>query len=127
MSVVADASAIVDLLRGDLSQAGLTALEGDIVAPDLLLIEVTATVSRWRRQGLVTGVDAQLLVDTLMALPIETLPVRQLLPRLLELSDRLSVYDACYVALAESEDAVVVTTDHRLADAHNLPIRIVAV
>ena len=127
MSVVADASAIIDLLRGDLSMAGVAALERDVVAPELMLIEVTATVMKWRRRGLITVTDAQLLVDTLLALPIDTLPVRELLPHVLDFGDRVSAYDACYVALAEAEDAVVITTDGRLGRAHGLPVNVVVV
>ena len=31
----------------------------------------------------------------------------------------LSVYDACYVVLAEAADAVLVTADRRLAEAYD--------
>jgi len=40
-----------------------------------------------------------------------------LLPRIGELRDRLSAYDAAYVALAEELAAPLLTDDHRLARA----------
>jgi predicted nucleic acid-binding protein len=40
-----------------------------------------------------------------------------LLPRVWQLRDSLTVYDAVYVALAEALDASLVTRDRRLANA----------
>jgi predicted nucleic acid-binding protein len=40
-----------------------------------------------------------------------------LLPRVWELRNKATAYDAVYLALAEALDAVLVTRDHRLAGA----------
>jgi predicted nucleic acid-binding protein len=39
------------------------------------------------------------------------------LPRVWELRNHLSAYDAAYVALAEALDASLITCDRRMADA----------
>lgn len=48
-------------------------------------------------------------------LTINTYPIDALVPRVWELRQNLSVYDAWYVALAEALDTTLVTTDGRLA------------
>jgi predicted nucleic acid-binding protein len=40
-----------------------------------------------------------------------------LLPKILDLRENLSAYDACYVALAQQLNAQLLTTDRRLARA----------
>ncbi len=50
-------------------------------------------------------------------LPMARVSHRPLLRRCWELRDNLTVYDAAYVALAESLDATLVTADARLARA----------
>jgi len=50
-------------------------------------------------------------------LPLRREPHRQLLARCWELEDDLSVYDAAYVALAETLGVVLLTADVRLAQA----------
>jgi len=51
------------------------------------------------------------------ALPAQRAPHRPLLARCRELRDNLTVYDAAYVALAESIRATLLTGDQRLARA----------
>jgi predicted nucleic acid-binding protein len=50
-------------------------------------------------------------------LPIVRYPATPLLERIWQLRDRLSPYDAAYVALAEALDLPLYTTDLRLARA----------
>ena len=49
---------------------------------------------------------------------------RQLLPRIWELRNSISAYDAAYVAIAERGDATLLTLDRRLAQAHGPRCRI---
>jgi predicted nucleic acid-binding protein len=73
-------------------------------------------------RGLVRGrkfdhaAAAELVID-LMVLPIDRWHMSPLLPRMWELRDNLTPYDAAYVALAELTGAVLVTGDERIATA----------
>jgi predicted nucleic acid-binding protein len=65
-----------------------------------------------------SDVDAQTKLALIVALPLRVASLRSLtgeaLTTALELG--VSVYDACYVALAIAADATLVTADRRLAD-----------
>jgi len=54
-------------------------------------------------------------VSDYRSLPLSRHRHEPLLERILELRDNFSVYDACYVALAEAIEATLVTADRRLA------------
>ena len=60
--------------------------------------------------------SAQALAD-LAAIPLRRVPHLPLLPRVWELRDNLSAYDAAYDALAEALDAVLLTVDGPLKRA----------
>ena len=88
-------------------------------APDLLFAEVAQAFLRYVRAGLL-GIDvARDNVEVVCALPLQVWPVQQLAHAALEVAyeRQLSADDACYVALAHAEDAVLVTADERLAAA----------
>ncbi len=122
LSVVIDASAAVDLLLGLLPPPSVALLDRELVAPELLPLEVMSALVRMRRRGALGARDAEQLLDEFDQLPIELLTVRHLLGEMLAMSDRLSAYDAAYVALAADEGVAVATTDARLARAHGLPV-----
>lgn len=85
--------------------------------PHLWSVEMTQVLRRLVRRGLVTSDRGrQALHDTaeLRAARYEHEP---LLPRVWELRDNLSAYDAVYVALAEALPATLVTSDARIAAA----------
>ena len=78
---------------------------------------------RWRQNGAtfkscpaseVRG--SQALAD-LAALPLARAPHAPLMPRIWELRDNLTVYDAAYVALAEALSAPLLTADRKLTQA----------
>ncbi len=58
---------------------------------------------------------AAVALDDLADFPAHRWPAEPLLPRIWELRDNLTAYDATYVALAESLDATLLTADVRLA------------
>jgi len=66
-------------------------------------------------------------VQDLEAWPGERFSQRLLLARAWELRDTVRGWDAMYVALAEALDAVLVTTDRRLAAAIGPECRIQAI
>jgi predicted nucleic acid-binding protein len=88
-----------------------------IAGPDLLRVEVTAVIRRHAEMGRLAAEQAEAAIGDLLAFPIIVFPTAPLLPRVWQLRQNLTPYDACYVALAEVLDAVLLTADRRLAKA----------
>ena len=88
-----------------------------LAAPDLLRVEVLSVIRRQVRTGSLSGGAANEAVEGLLALPVAVFPTAPLLRRAWELRDNVTSYDACYVALAEALECVLVTADARLAGA----------
>ena len=86
-------------------------------APHLLDVEVAQVVRRYTIAGEVDAERGRDALTNLVAFPIRRYPHDILLPRVWELRDNMSAYDAVYVALAEVLDARLLTTDRRLATA----------
>src|ERR1700675_2343131 len=86
-------------------------------APHLLDIEVTQVLRRLLQRKEITLARAQHAFDDLSNLLIERHEHRSLVPRVWQLRESLTVYDAVYVALAEALDAPLLTCDAKLAGA----------
>ena len=122
---VLDASAVVRglLPLGDPSaEAWLEAVAAERVeafVPDLVFAETAHALSRYARGGALGARDASDALEELDALPLTSMPVKRLMQAALAaaLELGLSVYDSCYLVLAEMVDAVLVTADRRLAAA----------
>jgi predicted nucleic acid-binding protein len=114
--IVIDASAVVDALLG---HAGLRErLAGrDLVAPEILSLEVSNAIRRLLAAGILDAVGAEDAVRALRGSAVEPFGHAPLLGRIWELRDRLTPYDAAYVALAEALDVPLVTRDRALAEA----------
>jgi predicted nucleic acid-binding protein len=118
--IVLDASAAVELL-GD-TQAGkkiavLLSTERILHAPHLLDLEVA---SAFRRQSKLGAVDAEQVARALVLhrrLRIMRHPHYPYLDRIWGLRNNFSVYNACYLALAEALGATLLTRDKALASA----------
>lgn len=89
----------------------------DLHAPHLLEIEVANVLRRYVLSGSFSPARARLALDRLSTLKISLYAHTAMLPRIWELRDNVSAYDAAYVALAETLSAPLVTTDTRLARA----------
>jgi len=118
--IVVDASVLAPALGddgddGDLARARLRGER--LAAPELVDLEVPSVLRRLLFAGRLSLRRAQLAMSDLLALPLQRVSHRVLLPRCWELRDNLSLYDASYVALAEQLHAVLVTADSRLASA----------
>jgi predicted nucleic acid-binding protein len=119
---VLDASIVVEMLLG--TPLGLDAFDHAVAepagmhAPHLVDIEVTHALRRLVLLGEVPEPVAESAVQSLALLQLERHGHLLLLPRVWELRDSLSPYDAAYVALAESLDMPIFTRDARLARAH---------
>lgn len=120
--IVADASALLELVlrtgRAERVGARTLAAGETLHAPHLVDVEVLQTLRRLLRQGEVDGATAEQALEDFCDLLIERHAHADLLPRIWELRDTVSAYDASYIALAETLEAPLVTCDARLARSH---------
>jgi len=118
--LVADASVLAPVLAdaGEDGERFRRRFRGESIAgPDLLRIEVTAVLRRHAITGWLTSDQADAAISDLLAFPITVFPTVSLLRRVWELRPNITAYDACYIALAEAIDSVLITADRRLAKA----------
>jgi predicted nucleic acid-binding protein len=119
--IVVDASALLEaLLRTSAAKAvedRLFAPGQTLHAPHLLDVEVAQVIRRYALSGEIDGARGGLALADLADLPLRRYPHDFLLPRIWELRNNLTAYDAAYVALAEALDAPLLTRDRRLAAA----------
>ena len=86
-------------------------------APHLLDVEVAQVVRRYAASGEINPERGRAALADLADFPLRRYPHGFLLPRVWELRNNLTAYDAVYVALAEALDAPLLTRDRRLASA----------
>lgn len=125
--LVVDASVLAPALAdaGEDGRRFRDRLHGESIAgPDLLRIEVTSVLRRHANRGHMTAEQADDAIGDLLAFPITVFPTSPLLRRVWELRPNLTAYDACYVALAEAVDGVLITADRRLATSSGPRCRI---
>ena len=119
--IVVDASALSDYLIGTAPGRSVTAAlarhEADLHIPELCDVEVAAILRKRLLAGELTLDRAADAVIDLVDLPLTRHGHLASMGRILQLRDNFSSYDATYVALAETLDARLVTTDARLARA----------
>lgn len=120
--LVIDASALVDqLLRletADSIERHMVEHAGDLHAPHVVDLEVLGALRRVDASGL-AGAQAEEMVSDFLDLPIDRYPHAILAARIWELRHNFSVFDATYVALAETlaDGVPLLTADARLARA----------
>jgi predicted nucleic acid-binding protein len=118
--IVLDSSAAVEYLVG--SDLGTwvdaqIATDPDLHAPHLIDVEVVSALRKLvKRQELAESIAAQAL-DDLADLDVGRYAHHPFLGRIWELRANVTACDAVYVALAESLDAPLLTTDLRLGRA----------
>ena len=85
--------------------------------PSIFDAEVLSALRGLVRGGKFDPAAAAELVVDLMVLPVDRWHMSPLLPRMWELRENLTPYDAAYVALAELTGAILVTGDERITAA----------
>lgn len=117
---VADASAVVEALSGASPSGDLVRelFRHPVAAPHLLDLEVSSALRRASRRGELLPEQARAAILGLASFPgLRRYAHGRLLPRIWDLRDSFSTYDASYVALAEALGIPLVTADRRLARA----------
>lgn len=117
--IVVDASALLEVLLRTPAAARIEskifARRQTMHAPHLVDLEVAQVLRRYLLAGdLDAERGAQALAD-LGDLPLTRYPHDLFLPRIWELRNQATAYDAAYLALAEALDAPLLSRDGRLA------------
>lgn len=117
-ALVVDCSAIVDafIVREDNGTSQLLA-QRDLHAPHLIDYEFLSAVRRLSAVGNLAPNLAREALELWRNLDINRHPAEPTTPRTWDLRHNLSAYDGAYVALAESLDAPLLTSDKRMARA----------
>ncbi len=119
--IVLDASATIDWLlqtsAGQRIENRIFSQNESLHAPHLIDLEVGQVLRRLVREGSVSTDRADQAIEDLLDLRITRYPHSMLLPRIWQLRQNLSAYDAAYLVLAENLGAPLLTRDRRLASA----------
>lgn len=119
--IVVDASAVLELVlctaAGVRVAERIAPVEETLHAPHLIDLEVAQVLRRYAAAGHIDERRAREALDDFAALDLARYPHDVLLPRIWELRDNCTAYDAAYVSLAEVLGAPLLTLDERLASA----------
>ena len=85
--------------------------------PAVLKAETISGLRGLESRGRISEAESFRALDRVRRLPVRSYPVDPFIDRIWELRRNLSVYDAWYVALAETLDTSLATLDLRLASA----------
>ena len=126
--IVVDASALLEVLLNT-PDAGRVADrlfgQGDALhAPHLIDLEIAQVLRRYTLSGAMDQDRGRQSLEDLADLPLHRYPHDLFLPRVWDLRDTLTAYDAAYVALAEALDAPLITRDGALARARGHHARV---
>jgi predicted nucleic acid-binding protein len=129
MPVVIDASVLVELVLQTTRARAVDQAVGatDMVAPDVINLEVLSTLRRLERTGKLPVQRANQAVDDLVDANLRRFATLPLLPMAWKLRANVPASDACYVALARDLGCALVTGDLRLSRAPKLGIPLVTV
>lgn len=125
--VVIDASAGVELAADTVRGRALRGLvPPDAVpwVPEHFYVECGAVLRRWDLNGILTATEIAQAIDALMAWPLRVTQVRGLFADAWRMRANVTFADALYVALAPDLGADLLSDDRRLANAPNLPVRV---
>ncbi len=117
MKIVADASALVDFLIGNMSSSldrkkFKTSL---VCAPDLIINESISALTRLLRNGTISNSLFSDSLEDLTFIPTKIISSRDLIKSIPSKLGHISAYDAAYVCLAENLQIPFYTTDAKLS------------
>ena len=129
--IVVDASTLIEVLLN--TPSGFRIVERlfddreTLHTPCLLDIEVVQVLRRYARTGELNETRGLQAIEDLSDFPLTRYPHTLFLPRIWELRQNVTAYDASYIALAEALDAPLLTRDARLASAagHDATIELI--
>ena len=117
--IVLDASALIEVLLrtrdGAAIERRMFARGETLHAPHLIDIETTQVLRRHVAKGAIDAKRGREAIQDVATLALRRYGHESLLPRVWEMRDNVTAYDAVYVALAQALDAPLLTCDRRLA------------
>ena len=117
--IVLDASAALELLLGTKMGADvrnrIASVDQSLHAPHVFDLEIAQVLRRFHLAGDLEEQRAREALQDAADLDIERYPHEPLLPRIWQLRNIATAYDASYLALAEALGAPLLTSDARLA------------
>ncbi len=124
--IVLDASLVVELLTNsefaDSLRIELAGMGDGFLAPHLLDVEVTSALRNMVSGRRLDGCIATQALERLADLPVLRCEHLPLLDRMWELRHNFTAYDAAYIALAESMDAILCSSDQKLCKGHRAQV-----
>lgn len=129
--IVVDASAMLEVLLVTPAALGieerLFSADQSLHAPHLIDLEVAQVLRRYCFAGDLKRDRAEEALEDFLALEVYRYPHELFLPRVWELRESFTAYDAVYLALAEELSAPLLTGDRRLAKAagHRVQIEVI--
>ena len=124
--IVVDTSVALAALTGH--EPSRRAIVGQrLLAPHHIDVEFAHALRGLARGGRLSTEDAAGVLDAWLGLAVDRLPLAPLLPRVWQLRDNLTAYDAAFVAAAEAHHVTLVTADKCLASAAGVrcPIQLI--
>lgn len=127
--IVIDASALVELLLLSPRRDAIAAAVGDsqLLAPDLVNVEVMQCLRRLERAGKLTSARAGKALERMAEGALVRVPSTPLMGETWALRHNLSAYDACYVALARTLRCPLLSLDGPLTRAPRLGVTLIVV
>ena len=120
--IVVDASVLATAIGDDGADGRRARRElragAPLAAPDLVDVETVAALRKRWLSGTLSDRRFSVAVDDLIDLDVDRYPTLSFVRRAWELRAGVTVYDAAYVALAETLDCELLTADRRLQQAH---------
>ena len=128
--LVADASAIVDLLAGAPNARAIAAALApfpEVDVPEHFHVEALSALRGMVLRGDIAADHAERALQLLPELRVVRHPVEPLARSIWSMRDTLTAYDAAYLAVAQNIDAQLLTVDRGLAAAARKDRRLIKI
>lgn len=126
--IVLDASAAIELVlntgAGQQINDRIAGEPDTIQAPHLIDVELIHVIRRFVMRDVIDGARGEMAIRLWRLLDVQRHEHEPFMPRIWQLRNNLSAYDAMYVALADALSAPLITADRRLAAAPGTGIRV---